>query len=86
MKKIKKVLTKFLTKTFVGRIVDKAVLGGAVQSTTARTVRTNEGEVDVKEIILEIIVTMIPLIILLGIALGWWTVEEGINLNDNITP
>ncbi len=81
-----KKITGFLTKTLVGRIVDKVALGGIVTSTASKTNRTNEGEIDWKEVILEILVTSVPILILIGIALGWWTVDEGIELNDNLTP
>ena len=67
MKKIK----KFLTKTLVGRVMDKVVLGGAVNSTAIKTPRTNEGKVDGREIVLEIITSSIPVILLIALLFGW---------------
>lgn len=73
---MKKKLVRFFTKTLVGRITDKVVLGGVVQSTNTRTNRTNEGEVDSKEIILEIITSSIPVILLLSLIFGWLDIEQ----------
>ena len=71
MKKIK----KFLTKTLVGRVLDKVVLGGAINSTAIQTPRTNEGKVDSKEIVLEIITSSIPVILLIALLFGWLDLE-----------
>jgi len=72
---MKKKLVKFFTKTLVGRITDKVVLGGVIQSTNTRTKRTNEGEVDGKEIVLEIITSTIPVILLLSLIFGWLDID-----------
>jgi len=72
---MKKKLVKFFTKTLVGRITDKVVLGGVIQSTNTRTTRTNEGEVDSREIVLEIITSTIPVILLLSLIFGWLDID-----------
>ena len=72
----KKKIKKFFTKTLVGRITDKVVFGGAVNSTEIKTHRKNEGEVDGREIILEIITTSIPVLLLLSLLFGWLTIDE----------
>lgn len=75
-KKIGQVAVKFLTKTLVGRAVDNVVLGGAVTSTTVKTSSTNEGKVDIKEIILQLVSSTIPVIIIVAFLKGWITIEE----------
>lgn len=71
MRKIK----KFLTKTLVGRITDKVILGGVVNSTAVKTNRTNEGKADWKEIVLEIITSSIPIILLVALLFGLLDLE-----------
>ena len=73
---MKKKLTRFFTKTLVGRITDKVVLGGVIQSTNTQTRRTNEGEIDAKEVVLEIITSSIPVILLLSLIFGWLDIEQ----------
>lgn len=73
---MKKKIVKFLTKTFIGKITDKVVLGGAVSSTVEQTPRTNGGELDVKEIVLTIITSTLPIIMLIAIIKGWLSIEQ----------
>lgn len=75
-KKVGKGLKKFLTKTLVGRVVDEVALGGAVYTTAIKTTRTNEGQIDSKEIVLKIITTLIPVILLLSLIFGWLDIEQ----------
>jgi hypothetical protein len=72
---IKKKLVKFFTKTLVGRITDKVVLGGVIQSTNTET-RTDSGKLDGKEIVLELLTSSIPVILLLSLIFGWLDIEQ----------
>ena len=72
----KKKLIKFFTKTLVGRVVDKAILGGAVTSTTIKTPRTNEGQFDYKEFILELLTSTLPILLVIFLAVGWLDKEQ----------
>lgn len=68
-------VVKFLTKTLVGRIVDKAVLGGVVNSTVQPTIRTESGEIDVKELILELFTSTLPILLVVSLIFGWLELE-----------
>lgn len=72
----KKKIVKFFTKTLVGRVADKVVLGGAINSTNTKTSRTNEGQADTKEIVLEILTSTIPVLLLLSLIFGWLDIKE----------
>ena len=72
---LKKKLVKFFTKTLVGRITDKVVLGGVIQSTNTET-RTDSGKLDAREIVLELLTSSIPVILLLSLIFGWLDIEQ----------
>ncbi len=72
---IKKKLLKFFTKTLVGRVTDKVILGGAIKSTNTKT-KTEEGKLDGREIALEILTSSIPVILLLSLIFGWLDIEQ----------
>lgn len=71
----KKKLVGFFTKTLVGRITDKVVLGGVIQSTNTKTRKTNEGQIDGREIVLELLTSSIPIILLLSLIFGWLDID-----------
>ncbi len=68
---IGKKIKKFFTKTLVGNIVDKVAFGGIIKSTETKTQRTNEGEVDYREFITDLITSSIPVILLVSLLFGW---------------
>ena len=68
---IGKKIKKFLTKTLVGNIIDKVAFGGIVKTTEERTTRTNEGQVDYKEFILDLLTSSIPVILVVALLFGW---------------
>lgn len=86
LKKIGKGLTKFLGKTLVGRVVDNVVLGGAVSSTQSKTNYTNEGKFDIKEVVLTLVTSSIPVLILIAIIKGWVTIEQAKEIFSFLTP
>lgn len=85
-KKVGAVITKFLGKTLVGRVVDNVVLGGAVSSTQNKTIYTNEGKFDVKEFILTLVTSSIPVILLIAIIKGWVTLDQAREIFGFLTP
>jgi hypothetical protein len=72
---IGKKVKKFFTKTLVGNIIDKVAFGGVIKTTDSKTQRTNEGEFDTKEFVLEIITSSIPVILLVSLLFGWLDLE-----------
>jgi len=82
----KKKIVKFFTKTLVGRITDKALLGGAIQSTNVVTNNTNNGEVDVKEIILELLTSTLPILLVVSLIFGWLDLETVKDLVKILIP
>ncbi len=57
---------KFMTKTLVGRVADKTVLGGALNNIATEN-RKEIGKLDIKEFVLD--VAMSPLAIILVVSL-----------------
>lgn len=82
----KKKIVKFFTKTLVGRITDKALLGGAIQSTSVITHNTNNGEVDVKEIVLELLTSTLPILLVVSLIFGWLDLETVKDLVKILLP
>ena len=82
----KKKIVKFFTKTLVGRITDKALLGGAIQSTNVITHNTNNGEVDVKEIVLELLTSTLPILLVVSLIFGWLDLETVKDLVKILLP
>lgn len=82
----KKKIVKFFTKTLVGRITDKALLGGAIQSTNVVTHNTNNGEVDVKEIVLELLTSTLPILLVVSLIFGWLDLETVKDLVKILLP
>jgi len=68
-------IVSFLTKTLVGRIVDKSLLGGVVSNTVLPTVRTENGETDFKEIFVDVITSTIPVLLIVSLIFGWLDLE-----------
>jgi len=69
-------IVKFFTKTLVGRVVDKTVLGGAITNVTEKTPRTENGSFDYKEFVLELLTTVLPVMLIIALIKGWLTIEQ----------
>jgi len=79
-------LVKFLTKTLAGRIIDKAVLGGVVNTTVQPTIRTESGEIDIKEIVVEILTSTLPILLVVSLIFGWLDLETVKELAKTLLP
>ena len=82
----KKKIAKFFTKTFVGRLTDNIVLGGAINNVTESTEKSPNGKLDAKELVLQIVSSVIPIILLISFIKGWLTIEEVKNLVKILIP
>jgi hypothetical protein len=86
LKKIGSGVMKFMTKTFVGRAVDNIALGGAINSSAVKTNFTNEGKFDIKETLLGVVTSVIPVLLLVAFLKGWVTIEEVKSLIKILMP
>jgi hypothetical protein len=82
----KKKIAKFFTKTFVGRLTDNIVLGGAINNVTENTEKSPNGKLDAKELILQIVSSVIPIVLLISFIKGWLTIEEVKHLVNLLLP
>ena len=82
----RKKIAKFFTKTFVGRLTDNIVLGGAVNNVTKGTEVSPTGKMDIKELILQICSSVIPIVLLISFIKGWLSIEEVKNLVNLLMP
>lgn len=62
------------------RIGDNALLGGAITNVIEKREDSPKGHFDLKRFLRVLIPSTIPVVLLLGIALKWWTAEEAVTL------
>lgn len=75
-KKLGKGISKFMTKTFVGRLADNIVLGGAINNIKEDTITHKEGKINTKELILQVVSSVLPVLLVIALIKGWLTIEQ----------